>query len=80
MGCEMGTLRDPLASFQCPADSLPTTFPIIALAFCAQDGADLRAHMRAEHFLCEEADCAGCFTAYATEEELRKHCIDKHSK
>ena len=35
---------------------------------------------RSEHFLCEEPECEGCFTAFATQEELAQHRRERHSQ
>ncbi|PRW45017.1 Glucose-induced degradation 4 [Chlorella sorokiniana] len=40
---------------------------------------DLLAHMRQEHYLCEEPECADCFVAFESAEELRRHHLERHS-
>ena len=45
-----------------------------------QDAWQLRAHMQRQHHACEEPDCADCLVAFATEEELKHHYIQRHSR
>lgn len=40
---------------------------------------DLNIHMRDDHFVCEEPECADCFVAFASIEELKRHHIQQHS-
>lgn len=40
---------------------------------------DLQQHMRRDHHLCEEPECADCFVAFGTPEELRRHHLERHS-
>jgi hypothetical protein len=35
---------------------------------------------RSEHFLCEEPECEGCFTAFGTPDELEQHRRERHSQ
>ena len=60
----------PLAPFD-PASPPP---------FFLQDAWQLRAHMQRQHHACEEPDCADCLVAFATEEELKHHYIQRHSR
>ncbi|MEW5316918.1 MAG: hypothetical protein WDW38_008257 [Sanguina aurantia] len=39
----------------------------------------LQVHLATQHFLCSEQECNGCFIAFATEDELRAHCTQRHS-
>jgi E3 ubiquitin-protein ligase ZNF598 len=40
---------------------------------------DLSIHMRDAHFVCDEPECADCFVAFTTIEELKRHHIQQHS-
>ncbi|MEW5300308.1 MAG: hypothetical protein WDW36_003247 [Sanguina aurantia] len=44
-----------------------------------QDADMLAVHLATQHFLCSEQECNGCFIAFATEDELRAHCTQRHS-
>lgn len=52
--------------------------PVAAHAYFNR-ATDLLAHMRAEHHLCEEPECADCFVAFESAEELRRHHLERHS-
>lgn len=48
---------------------------------CAQDAQELRLHMSRNHHLCEEPECAETgLIAFATDEELRQHYLQRHSR
>jgi len=40
---------------------------------------NLRSHLAADHFACDDSDCAACLVAFRTAEELRRHHIERHS-
>jgi hypothetical protein len=43
------------------------------------DTENLRNHLAADHFACDDGDCAACLVAFRTAEELRRHHIERHS-
>ncbi|KAL4520222.1 hypothetical protein Ndes2437B_g04625 [Nannochloris sp. 'desiccata'] len=43
------------------------------------DTGSLRSHLAADHFACDDGDCAACLVAFRTAEELRRHHIERHS-
>ena len=43
------------------------------------DANALRQHYAAAHHPCTAPDCAGALVAFASEEELRQHCLERHS-
>eukprot|EP00798_Chlamydomonas_sp_ICE-L_P026117 gene26117-11836_t len=45
-----------------------------------KDAAGLQEHCSTEHFCCDHGDCADCFTAFQTEEELKQHWTLRHSR
>lgn len=48
---------------------------------CVQDAQELRLHMSRNHHLCEEPECAETgLIAFATDEELRQHYLQRHSR
>eukprot|EP00887_Chlorella_sp_A99_P007429 scaffold2.g7429.t1 len=40
---------------------------------------ELIAHLAQEHYACQEPECADCFVAFATQDELRRHHLERHS-
>ncbi|KAG1677941.1 hypothetical protein FOA52_001359 [Chlamydomonas sp. UWO 241] len=45
-----------------------------------RDAFALRDHMAARHHLCTEPECADCLVAFATDDELRAHYLQRHSR
>jgi E3 ubiquitin-protein ligase ZNF598 len=43
------------------------------------DTGNLRSHLAADHFACDDGDCSACLVAFRTAEELRRHHIERHS-
>lgn len=40
---------------------------------------DLRTHLAASHFACDDPECVVCLVAFTTAEELRRHTVQRHS-
>eukprot|EP00798_Chlamydomonas_sp_ICE-L_P015510 gene15510-21600_t len=45
-----------------------------------RDAHHLQSHMKRDHFMCEEPDCMDCLIAFTTEEELKQHWMNRHSR